>query len=72
MIDKKKLLQWIDDEIFIYSTGPYDDDTPEEIAMYKARTHTLRKLEMQISAGILDVEEVAHERSTASSVPPAS
>lgn len=61
MIDKQKLLQWVSDEIYVYSE-PYDDtDTPEDIRMYKARINTLRQLEIHIAAGSLDTEEVAHE-----------
>lgn len=63
MIDKQKLIKWVEDNIDIYS-APYDDtDTPEDIRMYKARINILRHLEIHIAAGSFDVEEVAHERS---------
>lgn len=67
MIDKQKLLQWVEDERYVYSE-PYDDtDTPDDIRVYKAKINTLRHLEIHIAAGSFDVEEVAHERSEASS-----
>ena len=62
MIDKQKLIKWVEGEIYVYS-GPYDDATPEQVVKWKAKVQILRKLEMEISCSTLDVEEVAHERS---------
>lgn len=70
MLDKQKLLQWIEDMKFVYSVE--DGDSQEYIRMYKGMLKILNTLDMDIRAGNLDVEEVAHERSEVSSVPSAS
>lgn len=66
MIDKQKLLQWIEDQRYIYGSPQKEEDTPDEIASWSGRVKMVNKLEMDIRAGNLDVEEVAHERSEAS------
>ena len=71
MIDKQKLLQWIEDKKYVFAVEDYDhrsaDDSPEEIAEWKGCMKILNALDMNITAGTFDVEEVAHERSEASS-----
>ena len=63
MIDKQKLLQWVEAMNYVYSAPPEEGDTPEEIAMWKGKVQMLNRLDMDIRAGNLDAEEVAHERS---------
>lgn len=67
MIDKQKLLQWVEDELDIASGSHSTEDSPEWIAMCKAEAALMYKLKRLIEFGNFDVEEVAHERTTASS-----
>lgn len=72
MIDKQKLLTWIEDKKYVYG-GPYDDgESSDELQRYQGVLMILRVLDQEIEWGRLDAEEVAHERSEASSVPSAS
>jgi hypothetical protein len=52
MLDKQKLLQWVETKLYVYD-GPYDDEADE--ASCKGRVDLLRILEMDIAAGRLDV-----------------
>ena len=56
MIDKQKLIKWVEDEIYVLS-GPYDDNTPEEIARWKAKVQMLRLLERDIASGEFDAAD---------------
>lgn len=50
-IDKQKLLQWIEDEKFVFS-GPYDaSESSDNILRYQGRLLQLSKLERAIELG---------------------
>lgn len=53
MIDKAKLLQWIEDQIYVCD-GPYSDE--KEKLAYESALVVLRKLNLFIDQGWLDEE----------------
>ncbi|MDQ0873768.1 hypothetical protein QFZ77_002427 [Paenibacillus sp. V4I3] len=70
MIDKQKLIKWIEDKKYVYTM---DEELleSEEIALCKGAMKILNRLSWEISIGEFDVEEVTHERSEASIKPSA-
>lgn len=60
MIDKQKLLHWIDDKKYVYSVEEYDhaaaEDSPEELAEWKGCMKMLNMIKRMIELG-----EFAHE-----------
>lgn len=55
MIDKQKLLQWIEQRKEVYE--PHEEDTQEYRHMYKGMLKMLNQLNREIDLGNLDTEE---------------
>ena len=61
MINKQKLLQWVEDKKYVYS--PSASDSELDAAEWKGSRNVLFMLERDIENGEFVIEEVAHERS---------
>ncbi|NOU63163.1 hypothetical protein GC096_03765 [Paenibacillus sp. LMG 31461] len=55
MLDKQKLLQWIDDQCDVYSANPEVGDCREDIARFKGSLEMVSKLRSRIEAGNFDL-----------------